>query len=115
MSSLMRSSPEEARLLLNKWMRESVRLVAFISSVSKPAEFVVRLEGSVTSVGGEDGASLFESGDNFIMFTLSNVINYSEGVEIGSTLDDVLAFKRQQWSATLGLGYEHETLVFCAW
>jgi hypothetical protein len=111
----MISSPEDARLLLNKWMRESARLVAFVSTVpTPPADFAVRLEGCVTRVEeGPDMVVLFESGEDFIMFRLSEVIEYSESIEHSANLAQVLARERQKWVAALCLTYAHSTLLFC--
>ena len=112
----MISSPEEARLLLNKWRSEAVRLVAFITTFpSPPADLVIRLDGFVTAITerGESGAVIFESGENFIMFRLSEVIEYKESVEMSADLPQLMAREKQRWRAALCLSYSHTTLVFC--
>jgi hypothetical protein len=110
----MISSPEEARLLLNKWTNESARIVAFLSSFpSPPADFVVRLEGKFTKVEPETGTVLFESEEDFMMFRLNDAIEYRESFDHSANLPQVLARERTKWTAALCLTYKSSTLVFC--
>jgi hypothetical protein len=81
----MVTSPEEAQLLLNKWMIESARLVAFAASIEPPANFVVRLIGSVSRIEEETGTVLFESESDFIVFRLADVIEYKDQLKYRPT------------------------------
>jgi hypothetical protein len=108
----MISSPEEARLLLNKWRSTSVRVLVFVSnSPSPPADFMVRLEGLVTGIAPE-GTILVESDENFIMFRLSDA-NYQESVEISANLDQLFAHQKKKWKAALCFNHAHSTVLFC--
>jgi hypothetical protein len=111
----MRTSPEEALLILNKWRSASSRLIAFVTSPSgPPADFAVRLEGVVTRIESETGVVLFKSGDNFIMCRLSDVIEYNESIEsLAAELSQVLGLQRQEWKTVLCLVYSRATILFC--
>ncbi len=108
----MISSPEEARLLLNKWRSESARVLVLVSNFpSPPADFTVRLEGLVTAIVPE-GTVVVESGENFIMFRLSDA-NYQESVEVSANLDQLFAHQKKKWKAALCFSHTHSTVLFC--
>jgi len=109
----MISSAEEARLLLKKWISESARVVAFATTKAMPAEFVIRLKGSIARVEESTDTVVFESGDNFILFGLNGVIQYQELVEISGSLPQIFARESQQWTEALSLAYHGGTLLFC--
>jgi hypothetical protein len=97
MREAMNSSPEEARLLLNKWRSESVRLLVFVTNFPPPAQFNVRLEGVVTGIDPVTGTTAVESGEDFILFRLGEEINYQESVEMSANLEQAIAHQKQKY------------------
>lgn len=107
----MISNPEDAALLLNKWIASEARVVAFIRSAERG--FLARLDGVMLSVD-EQGNCLFASGEDFIVFTLNCVIGYGEQIEMPNTYEQALANEAEQWTAILNLRYSTgEQLVLC--
>jgi hypothetical protein len=108
----MISSPEEARLLLNKLMIDSSRVLAFASTAT--FGFLARVEGTITR-RDEDGTFWLSSGDNFIGFNLDCIIGYTEQGEMPHTFENVIADEVKKWTTTLLLKYSSgERLALCS-
>jgi hypothetical protein len=107
----MISSPGEARLLLNKWMSDKSRVLAFI----KTGPVICRLEGLISRTDDTDeGAVLFRSEEDFIIFHLGCAVGYGESLEMPEHFEDAETEDCKKWKSGLTLTYpEGVALIFC--